>query len=165
MWDDVKKLSGLLYRQTGEQKDILLIKLRIASYSGKRDSALARLGGLAYKNIKNGKTDIGDDKEISAEVDKLDEIEGEVKKANKELEDLRVKTSDERGEIASELGKAWKKTKSGVSPSRQAKPEKSEEPEGPKGPAVEPPKATAEKEAPKKGAQKNQEKPDDRETL
>lgn len=153
MWDDVKKLSDLLYRQTGEQKDILLLKLRIASYSGKRDSALARLGGLAYKTIKSGKTDIGDDKDIQAEIKKLEEIDGEVKKANKKLEDLRVKTSDERGEIASEIGKAWNKTKTRVSSPQQAKPEKPEEPE------VKPAKA----DAPKKGVEKDSEEPGDKE--
>jgi len=164
MWDDVKKLSGLLYRQTGEQKDILLLKLRITSYSGKRDSALARLGGLAYKTIKSGKTDIGDDKEIRAEMEKLDDIDEEIKKANKKLEELRVKTADERGEIAGEVGKAWKKTKNRVSAARTARSAKTKKPAKPEEPEAPPPKAAAEKNAPKKGVKKDSKEPGGKES-
>lgn len=161
MWDDVRKLSGLLYRQTSEQKDILLLKLRIASYSGKRDSALARLGGLAYKTIKSGKTDISDDKNIQAEMEKLDDVDKEIKKANKKLEELRAQTAEERGEIASEIGKTWNKTKSRASAPPPSRSEKTEKPEASK---AQTPKVTKEKDAPKKGVKKDSKEPSGKET-
>lgn len=114
MWNDVKKLSDLLYHQTKEQKDILLLKLRMASYSSKRESAFARLGGLVYKPLKDGKNNIAEDKEINSALNELVQIEKDIKKTEKELDELRVKTADNRSELGEELGKTWEKTKTAV---------------------------------------------------
>ncbi|GMT42237.1 MAG: hypothetical protein IEMM0002_0648 [bacterium] len=145
MWNDVKKLGGLLYNQTWEQKDILLLKLRIVSYSNKRESAQARLGGFVYNVLKSGKTGIDDDKDIQAEVENLDGIGKEIEEANKKIEELRVKTAGERGEISEEIGKAWEKTKTQISY------QKPDEPKPPPKDTQPPSKTTkSEKAAPKK---------------
>lgn len=115
MWGDVKKLSDLLYRQTREQKDILLLKLRLASYASKRDSAFAHLGGLVYKPLKEGKSNIAEDKEIRAAMEELQQIEKDIAKGEKELDELRKATADERVELGEEIGKTWDKTKSAIS--------------------------------------------------
>jgi hypothetical protein len=116
MWGDVKKLSDLLYRQTREQKDILLLKLRLASFSSKRDTAFARLGGLVYKPLKDGKDNIAEDKEVRASLDELVQIEKDVAKTEKELKELRSLTADQRSELGRELGKTWEKTKTAIAP-------------------------------------------------
>ena len=115
MWDDVKKLSDLLYRQTREQKDILLLKLRLASYTSKRDTAFARLGGFVYKPLRDGKSDIADTKEVRASLAELQQIEKDIAKGEKELEELRAATANERVELGQEIGKTWDKTKSAIS--------------------------------------------------
>ena len=115
MWDDVKKLSDLLYHQTKEQKDILLLKLRLASFSSKRDSALARLGGLVYKPLKDGKN-IAEDKEINDALNELIQIDKDITETEKELKELRAATAEKRGELGNELGKTWEKTKTAITP-------------------------------------------------
>ncbi|MFQ5431117.1 MAG: hypothetical protein ACE5EN_01265 [Nitrospinota bacterium] len=116
MWDDVKKLSDLLYNQTKEQKDILLLKLRMASYSSKRESAFARLGGLVFKPLKDGKHDIAEDKEIKSALNELIQIEKDIKQTEKELDKLRAQTAGNRSELGDELGKTWEKTKTAITP-------------------------------------------------
>ena len=116
MWDDVKKLSDLLYHQTREQKDILLLKLRLASFSSKRESALSRLGGLVYKPLKDGKSDIAEDKDVSGAINELIQIDKDVALTEKELAELRAQTADKRSELGSELGKTWEKTKTAITP-------------------------------------------------
>jgi len=116
MWDDVKKLSDLLYHQTKEQKDILLLKLRMASFSSKRETAFSKLGSLVYKPLKEGKENIAEDKEISSALNELIQIEKDISLAEKELEELRVKTAGKRNELGEELGKTWQKTKTAITP-------------------------------------------------
>lgn len=116
MWDDVKKLGDLVYNQTKEQKDILLLKLRMASFSSKRETAFGKLGSLVYKPLKDGKENITQDKKVTAALSDLTQIEEDIALTEKELEELRVKTADQRSELGDELGKTWEKTKSAITP-------------------------------------------------
>lgn len=114
MWDDVKKLSDLLYTQTKEQKDILLLKLRLASFSSKRETAFARMGSLVYKPLKDGKKEIAENREIRNSLNELIDIEKDIAKTEKELEELRSVSADKRTELGDKLGKTWEKTKKAV---------------------------------------------------
>lgn len=110
MWDDFKKLGGLVFNQTKEQKSILLLKLRIISFNNKRDSALTKLGNIVYKAHKEGSS-LKEDEQVRAQIERLDEIEKEIEDAKNAMKEAQQKTSSERKEIASQMSDTWEKTK------------------------------------------------------
>ncbi len=167
MWEDFKKIGGLVFSQSKEQKDILMLKLRIISFDNKKDSALTRLGSLVFKAIKEGVNAPLEDAKVAEQLKELDEIEEEMESSNKLLGELREKTKEEREELATHLGDTWDKTKETLSsmkpsaekPKEEPAPEKSSEGKGAAEKKAEPKSAGGKKSA-KKSAAKKQSKKD-----
>lgn len=115
MWDDLKKISNLLYDQSKEQKDIALLKLRLISYNSKRESAFARLGNLIFKAYAKNKKDILQDAQILKALKNLDGTEKEMKKVSVDIEKLHEKTASGRKNMVDSVGKTWDKVKTKLS--------------------------------------------------
>lgn len=112
VWDDVKKLGGLLFDQTREQKDIVLLKLRQVSYNNKKEDALARLGQAVFELVDKGEVSISaDNSDVNRIVKEIHEIEEEIRKIEELVGNLKSQAATERDTMASEVSTVWEKTK------------------------------------------------------
>ena len=112
VWEDVKKLGNLLFDQTKEQKDIVLLKLREVSYNNKKEDAMARLGQAVYSLLESGNESISaDNSDINRIVGEIHEIDAEIAKISELMEDLKKQAAGERDTMATEVNTVWKKTK------------------------------------------------------
>lgn len=112
VWEDVKKLGGLLFDQTREQKDIVLLKLRQVSYNNKKEDALARLGQTILKLIESGEESINSsNSDVNRIVEEIREIDEETTKINDLVENLKTQAAGERDTMASDVTTVWEKTK------------------------------------------------------
>jgi hypothetical protein len=111
MLEEIKKIGNLLLTQTKDQKDILLLNLKLKSFSNKLDSAFTRLGKLAYPTLKDRDLSSSDNEELEKLIDEIRSIEDEVKEAGAQLEKSESESAELRGKMTEEVGTAWTKAK------------------------------------------------------
>lgn len=111
MLEEIKRIGNLLLTQTKDQKDILLLNLKLKSFSNKLDSAFTRLGKLAYPTLKDRDISSADSEELKKLIDEIRSIEDEVKEAGAQLEKSESESAELRGKMAGEMETAWTKTK------------------------------------------------------
>jgi len=111
MLEEIKRIGNLLLTQTKDQKDILMLNLKLKSFSNKLDSAFTRLGKLAYPTLKDRDISSSDNEELKKLIDEIQSIEDEVKEAGAQLEKSESESAELRGKMAGEMETAWTKTK------------------------------------------------------
>jgi hypothetical protein len=160
VWEDVKKLGALLFDQTKEQKDIVLLKLREVSYNNKKENALARLGEIVFSLTKSGSESIpADNSDVSRIVNEIHKIDEEIGKINDLVESLKKQAAGERETMASDVTTVWEKTKTAFTSEEKrsatnAAPPRAEHPDADtkKNDAPKPPKQPKASTAKKSGA-------------
>jgi len=141
VWEDVKKLGNLLFDQTKEQKEIVLLKLREVSYNNKKEDAMARLGQTVYTLLDSGNESVpADNSDINRIVGEIHEIDVEIAKISELVEELKKQAAGERDSMASEVNNVWEKTKTAFT---------TDEPKGSETDADSSKTETVEKDAPK----------------
>jgi len=111
MLEEIKRIINLIITQTKDQKDILLLNLKLKSFSNKLDSAFTRLGKLAYPTLKDRDISSSDSEELNKLIDEIRDIEGEVQEAGAQLEKSESESAELRGKMTEEVGTAWMKAK------------------------------------------------------
>ncbi len=111
MLEEIKRIINLILTQTKDQKDILLLNLKLKSFSNKLDSAFTRLGKLAYPTLKDSDLSSADNEELKKLIDEIRSIEDEVKEAGAQLEQSESESAELRGKMTEEVGTAWTKAK------------------------------------------------------
>ncbi|MDH5542479.1 MAG: hypothetical protein OEY64_05900 [Nitrospinota bacterium] len=115
MWEDVKKIGGLLLGQTKEQKDIVLLKLREVSFKNKKEDAFTRLGQNAFNLLAASQPVNAENDQIKMIIEEINGIDSEIEKINELLESLKIQAASERDVMATEVSSVWEKTKSALS--------------------------------------------------
>ena len=156
MWEDFKKLGGLLVDQTKEQKDIALLRLREMSYKNKREDALAKLGQAVYAAMRAGEEVNRENLKIGPIVKEIEEIDDELAQIATLVADLKRQAATERETLATEVEGVWEKTKTAFS-GDDTEPQADKAPETEENKEAEPEKKTAKKAA-KKAAKKSAKK-------
>jgi len=111
MWEDVKKIGGLLLGQTKEQKDIILLKLREVSFKNKKEDAFTRLGQNVFNLFEASQPVNAENDQVKTIIEEIKGIDSEIEKINELLESLKTQAASERDVMASEVSSVWKKTK------------------------------------------------------
>ena len=125
MWEDVKKIGGLLFDQTKEQKDIVLLKLREVSYKNKKEDAFSRLGQNVFNLLSASEPVTAENDSIKSVIDEIKEIDSEIEKINELVESLKTQAASDRDVMATEVSTVWEKTKSALSKEEEQKQESS----------------------------------------
>lgn len=102
LWDDVKKNLIELYSVTSDRTSELA---RITSrkydkfgISREIERQFSELGNLVYSSLKEGKKDILEDPTLAALVQRLDELEKELRLKDQEIEEIRKANADKKQE-------------------------------------------------------------------
>lgn len=101
-WNDIKKSVGLFAEKTAnktrELTDTASLKIKIASREADRDTEYKRLGKLTYSKLKNSDEEHSEKLtiEISKVIERLDEINTQIKALKAEEEERRAAKEAEK---------------------------------------------------------------------
>lgn len=112
MWNSIKRFGNLLLGQTREQKEILLLRLKIKGLTNKQDAAFARLGKLFYPLLKSGSQISPDNRKADSIIKEIGGDEEEVNMMKVQLDKLKSESATGLGIMAGEMENVWEKTKS-----------------------------------------------------
>jgi len=101
-WNDIKKSVGLFAEKTAnktrELTDTASLKIKIASREADRDTEYKRLGKLTYSKLKNSDEEHSEKLtlEISKVIEKLDDINAQIKALKDEEKERRAAKEAEK---------------------------------------------------------------------